>query len=113
MSRRGAIVETRDGVDVRGYDLLEGDRDLDRRVLSSRIVRRRKQGACFICAGCIKAGQLAWVRAEVVDGDLWTATVCVACCELITADDQDGIESRYAIGWDARARSVEHGNGDD
>lgn len=77
------------------HDPFAGD-DSDGRILSDKMVTTRKTAKCHQCAETIAVGQRVRSRSEVVDGELMAFKWCQTCCELMAADDMEGLEARFS-----------------
>ena len=74
--------------DYLAFDPCEGDRDVDVRCRTVKMVRARKEHPCFLGAGSygdghtIKPGEMHRYETALVDGDYWGKyRVCVACMD--------------------------------
>lgn len=94
--------------DALDFDLFAGDigdcYDIE---LSNKIVKGRKEYACFICRGLIAVGEIHRYAAHKFDGEIMTYRSCNACCVAMVSSvngdfeeesGDDPIDARYALG---------------
>lgn len=89
------------------FNPFEGDRDSGARLLSDKMVTRRKLGGpCMVCLGPVLPGERARARREIFEGKAKTFLFCSQCCGAMALSWRDAgaaITARTSYGVKASA----------